>query len=81
MQPVLACPVLCVECGSGKKLRLSHRRRLSFPLRTLLGNRYIERGSEPQESRSPQGSKDSTTLSAPFLIELTESLIQAGVQP
>lgn len=82
MQPVLACPVLCVECGSGKRLRLSHRRRLSSPLRTLLGTRYAERGSEPQESRGPQGSKDSTTLSAPVLChtltELTESLLQAG---
>lgn len=47
MQPVLASPVLCVDCGSGK--RLSHRRRRSLPLRTLLGDRYTERLSH----RSP----------------------------
>lgn len=37
-QPVLASPVLCVDCGSGKRLR--RRRRPSLPLRTLLGDRY-----------------------------------------
>ena len=71
---MLASLVLCMECGSGKRWSLSlsmslslimsmSRRRLSFPLRTLLGNRYSERGPEPQESRGPQGS----TLSAPLL--------------
>lgn len=79
MQPVLASLVLCVGCGSGRRLRLSCRRRLSFPLRTLLGdsNRYAKRGPEPQESRGSQGSTLSAPLLCCLLIELTESLMQA----